>query len=718
MRRFLPHALLIALAIIPFAGMLSREEVPIFRDHEGYFLPLRWHTATALRAGELPLWNAWNGLGEPWLANPQTAVFYPPAWIFLAVPFSAAYVLFLALHLGILGSGAWLLFRRWADGPAAWFGAAVLMLSGPVVSLLDVNNNLASFAWMPWALRLAFERREDRSRSLVPLIAVLALGFLGGEPLYAAVAAFAVALALATRRDWRGIAAAAGGSIALSAVQLLPFLEWIRGSDRARGLDPAEAFHHSMAVGDWVALTMSSASATAVLEPLRISQQFIPSLYVGVPTVILALASGLGSMRTERPERRRVLAMLLFSFTIVVVLSAAGQIPGVREVLLAARFDALRYPARLVPLGVLLVCGLAAIGLDRVRQEPLGSRVGITLSIAALGGIRFLTLEPLGNATTALRFGIFLAWVVAFGLVYVAFPRWLDDRRILALLAAVLLADLVWAAQPMLGSSALRPNVRVWSESIETPWRVARVEPDRALPFPQRGWLIGYLNLYDRIFDFSTAAPLQDAKVNQFHAATIRGDRDDLADLASLRWILTRRTRLVPGYRPTLWSREGIRLFENAGALPPAQFWPAGAAVAGDGGSLERLLRGTFDAGSRIEIDPAPLFSGAGGAPSAAGPVRFGHRSVSVRARAPGDGWIMLTQLAAPGWTAFVDGRRVTGHVADGLFRAVAVTRGTRVIEWRYRPWSLVIGAAITSIFVIWLTVSEIARARRRRLSS
>ena len=85
MRQLRWRAVLIALAAIaPFVPMLLRGEVPAFRDHRDYYVPLREQTAEALRGLELPLWNALSGSGEPWLANPQTGVFYPPVWIVAA----------------------------------------------------------------------------------------------------------------------------------------------------------------------------------------------------------------------------------------------------------------------------------------------------------------------------------------------------------------------------------------------------------------------------------------------------------------------------------------------------------------------------------------------------------------------------------------------------------------------------------------------------------
>src|SRR5438132_6756306 len=109
-----PFVVIAIVALLPFVPLLLRKEVPTFRDHSDYFQPLRWFTADQLRHGRLPLWNPYSASGEPWLANPQTGVFYPPSWLFVALPFSTAYVLYLALHLLLLGWGGYLLFSRFA----------------------------------------------------------------------------------------------------------------------------------------------------------------------------------------------------------------------------------------------------------------------------------------------------------------------------------------------------------------------------------------------------------------------------------------------------------------------------------------------------------------------------------------------------------------------------------------------------------------------------
>src|SRR5262249_40018233 len=186
-------------ALLAFAKPLLKYEAPTFRDHSDYFQPLRWFTADELRHGRLPLWNAYSASGEPWLANPQTGVFYPPSWLFLALPFATAYTLFLALHVMLAGWGAFLLFSRFASSGAALAAALALMFCGPAMSLVDINNNLATFAWIPLVLWCAVANVRPQLSALA-----IAMSFLGGEPFFAAVGA--LGFALIRRRDALNVA--------------------------------------------------------------------------------------------------------------------------------------------------------------------------------------------------------------------------------------------------------------------------------------------------------------------------------------------------------------------------------------------------------------------------------------------------------------------------------------------------------------------------------
>jgi len=73
-------------------------------------------------------------------------------------------------------------------------------------------------------------------------------------------------------------------------------------------------------------------------------------------------------------------------------------------------------------------------------------------------------------------------------------------------------------------------------------------------------------------------------------------------------------------------------------------------------------------------------------------------------------GMVILTDSFFPGWTATVDGRVAEIVEADGSVRGVAVDRGAHVIEMRYRPRSVMLGAAMTllaGIVVLWVRRRE-----------
>jgi hypothetical protein len=61
-------------------------------------LPARHYMAEALREGRLPLWNPHVALGRPFLADVETAVFYPPNLLYVVLDPSTAWGLLTAAH--------------------------------------------------------------------------------------------------------------------------------------------------------------------------------------------------------------------------------------------------------------------------------------------------------------------------------------------------------------------------------------------------------------------------------------------------------------------------------------------------------------------------------------------------------------------------------------------------------------------------------------------
>lgn len=371
MNRRRAFVVIAVVALLAFSKPLLRGEVPTLRDHFDYFQPLRWFTAEELRHGRLPLWNAYSASGEPWLANPQTAVFYPLAWLFVALPFATAYTLFLALHVMLAGWGALLLFNRFASQGAALAAALALMFCGPTMSLLDINDNLATFAWIPLVLWCALAKVRPQWSALA-----IAMSFLAGEPFFAAVSA--LAFALIRRRDAINVALT---SIGFSAIQLFPFLEYVRDSDRAAGIPRHQLLRDSMPLRDWLGL----------LSPVDLdaTQHFIPVVYVGLVTVVLAVI-GLATRNSQVAVRMCAAVILL-----CILIAAGAFFAPTASLLTNLPVAIFRYPARVVPLAALAICALAAMGIDRaVRPRWIVAVAAVMCADVLLRTLPLLASAP------------------------------------------------------------------------------------------------------------------------------------------------------------------------------------------------------------------------------------------------------------------------------------------------------------------------------------
>jgi hypothetical protein len=353
MTRRWAFAVIALVALVVFARPLLRNEVFSFRDHGDYFQPLRWFTATELRNGRLPLWNVYSASGEPWLANPQTGVFYPPTWLFVVLPFAPAYTLYLLLHVVLLGCGAYLLFARLTrPGGAALAAALALTFCGPSMSLLDVSNNLTTFAWIPLIVWCALAGVSARASA-----AAIAMSFLAGEPFFAAVGA--LLFAVARRRGLRDLIDIALTSFALSSVQLLPFLSMVLSSDRAHGgLTRAQILQDSMPPRDWLRMAIPPNLGANPFDP-RLAQHFIPIVYVGLLTIVFAMIG----IVIGRRSRALVWIALIF---LCMLIGAGSRFTPMAEILVRLPLTLFRYPARVVPIAALAICALAAIGCDGV----------------------------------------------------------------------------------------------------------------------------------------------------------------------------------------------------------------------------------------------------------------------------------------------------------------------------------------------------------------
>ncbi|MBZ5587293.1 MAG: YfhO family protein [Acidobacteriia bacterium] len=349
--------------------------VPTGQDLPSYFVPLRYRTAEVLAGWRGPFWNPDVGCGEPFFANPQTGLLYPPVWLAAVLPTAVAVGVEAGLHLAILAVGCAFLARRlgvggWLDLVAGWTAAA----AGPVLCSVGVLNNLDALAWMPWVWWAAL------GGSLSATAGFLALSYLAAEPQLAVIAGV-VAVTIAPRRRTLAALVLAVGIVA---VQAVPFAAWVRGGDRG----PRAASEIGMARVVMPRELPAMAVPGAPL-PQRTGARFVEHLTVPLWALVLGAVAVL--------DRRRPVRHLAWWGWFLIALSVLPSFPLGLKVWNFATVGLVRYSGRLLfPAVVALVpAGAAAIGSRRPRVW-----VGIALAVTAgLSGL------ALGGSPTATLLG-------------------------------------------------------------------------------------------------------------------------------------------------------------------------------------------------------------------------------------------------------------------------------------------------------------------------
>ena len=132
---------------------------------------------------------------------------------------------------------------------------------------------------------------------------------------------------------------------------------------------------------------------------------------------------------------------------------------------------------------------------------------------------------------------------------------------------------------------------------------------------------------------------------------------------------------------------------------------------------IQGMFQPRYDPARGILVgEPPPPPTGIPGAavPASAEFVEDGLNRVVVRAGLPADGYLVLLDTYNPDWHVDVDGVRAPLLRANGLFRAVHVARGTHVLTFVYRPSAFYLGAQISAVTALVLTIACLWERRRR----
>jgi hypothetical protein len=652
------------------------------------FYAQKAEAARALREGELPLWNPYASLGAPLLANGQSQPFAPFFLPFLAWPTPWVYSACILAQLLFGGWGmARLLARQGCPAAAGAFGA-LLFAFNPYALNFCVYSDVWAYVWFPWVFEAgqAWRDGEGGWRRLPVLLALMALGghlevaFLGAASLYAFLA-LQMVHSRCTRAEWRRLALLPPAAALLSAIWLLPFLEYLANvtSPRFGGNQP----YPYPPTAPWVVG----------------GELFWP------PALAALVAAGLLS-----PRGRRISLALLPAFLWALLM--AFPFPEVLQ--RAATFDFLSGRYGRSVLWFLLVW-MASLGLAAVGEGlSQASRAAAAASAAAvfLAGlwVRMPSLEVLdGRHWVPLRgpspveVPALLAAGAAAALLPLFSPSLLAPRRSGLALAGLALASLLpfhAAFGVYWNRSEPRPAPEVRSAAVKGRLWLGHLGKWKCFP-PNLGSAFG-------VRDVRLSDPFVPRRL-----AALRWPRASHQDLFEAwdgklaRFVgVAEALEVVPGPGGVL------RLARREVEGPEGRAFFALRAVRA--GFAPEALEGAL--GQESLSDRVFVEGPAAGGPDPASPPSRTSRSLELlretagtqrwRVDAPAGGWLVVRDLYWPGWKARVDGRPVPLLPADGVFRAVALPAGTHQVEFRYRPLSFGLGGVLAVLAGLGLLLS------------
>ena len=181
-----PWLAITGIVIVFFWPLLIGVKIVGFRDTLSFYWPLFQWIDREWALGELPLWNPYDGLGQPVVGEGVTSVFYPGKLIFLfrEFSFSSRFGMYIGAHVWLAFAGAYV-FARSLKGTrgGAFLSGICFAFSGPFLFQATNVVYLVGAAWLPWGLRSIWLGRIENSFKHAKWTGIFAaLMILGGDP--------------------------------------------------------------------------------------------------------------------------------------------------------------------------------------------------------------------------------------------------------------------------------------------------------------------------------------------------------------------------------------------------------------------------------------------------------------------------------------------------------------------------------------------------------
>ena len=654
-----------------------------------------------------PLWDPNSWFGQPLFGQGQPGSAYPLNWLLFLAPLKNGWLRdsvlnwYYVLVRYLAALAAYALARELGRSRVASVLAGCVYALGGYVAATPAPQMVNGAVWTPlvFLYLIRAERAERPWRNALLSGFFLGVGWLAGHHqmnLYVSIAAVGLWAWFCVREgklDTRMLKLAAGSlgvAVLASGFQTVPMAEYGRLAVRWSGTQQPLRFNET------VPYTVQEQYS---LRPLGLLGVFLPGMarganpFIGVTALALAI---LGAILNWRERQARWLVSLSLG-GIIFALGSNSLLHGILYAL-APLMDKARAPGAGIVLFALGVAPLAAFGLDSLSKPQSAAFTRRAVWVLAGAG----------------------ALIGALSLIFSSTKVDFDDRITISALAALLAAALLaaWRAGAVTlhigGAVAIGlvlfelANVTDFSlpnrsEPNATPLLDALHRDTDVTDFIRGKGTAARVEYDDTLVPYNIGDWHGIEAVNAYTASVLSSVWDMDAFLPRSRNFFgvayyIGKTQPQPGWKPAFDGAHGLSVFENPDAYPRVWSVHVASTVPDAGQAIAKMHDALFDS-RHVALVIGNIPEGIGACGSGDDDVQMPlhlSNSVQIRASMGCRGIVILTDPVFPGWQAYVDGVSAPVMNVDGGVRGVMVNAGQHIVEMRYRPMSVLLGALMT----------------------
>ncbi|MCB4790765.1 MAG: hypothetical protein LHV68_02650 [Elusimicrobia bacterium] len=345
----------------------------------------------------MPLWNSYSYCGMPFLANWQSALFYPFNILFYLLPFYIALKLYCFIHFAVAGIFTYLFAVKNKFRTYSSLGMMILFVfNGFLITKLEFLSHIGVDVWV-FALFLFVQN---------PVLAALtaSISFMAGHQVFIfqiVIFIFYLFTKAVIIKDYNKISVNLIYTLiivtGIVAVQLMPLAELTAYSNRfISGIGSDIAMLHSLKIDDVARFLYPKYKAGQILLVTGEKYQWDTTLYVGLISSLIAFY---GIFNKRKGELTKIFSLVLILSGFILALGNTTSIyPFLfKNVFL---FKTMRYPVQLIYasiIGLTIMFGYGFDGLYKTLNKwVLLSLVLLVSSELLVYGYHF---QPLADKT-------------------------------------------------------------------------------------------------------------------------------------------------------------------------------------------------------------------------------------------------------------------------------------------------------------------------------